>query len=104
MHNVPNCGYHIWLGNKALFYATDTNTLNGVEAKNYDLYMVEANYTDNDILERIKAKESQGVHCYEYDVLKNHLSKEKADNWLYQNMGSNSQYIYMHQHEGGKYE
>lgn len=99
MHNVPNCGYHVWFGDKTLFYATDTNTLDGIEAPNYDLYMVEANYTETDILERIRAKEARGEHCYEYDVLKNHLSREKADNWLYQNMGPNSQYVYMHQHK-----
>lgn len=104
IHNVPNCGYHIWVKDKALFYATDTNSLNGVKAENYDLYMVEANYTESDILERIRVKESLGKHCYEYDVLQNHLSKEKADNWLYKNMGCNSQYIYMHKHEGENYE
>lgn len=99
LHNVPNCGYHVWMTNNALFYATDTNTLNGIEAKDYDLYMVEANYSEPDILERIKEKESQGIHCYEYDVLKNHLSLEKCNDWLYRNLGANSQYIYMHQHE-----
>lgn len=104
MHNVPNCGYHIWQDEKALFYATDTNSLSSVKAENYDLYLVEANYTESDILERIRVKESQGIHCYEYDVLKNHLSKEKADNWLYKNMGPNSKYIYVHKHEGSNYE
>lgn len=100
IHNVPNCGYHIWQGEASLFYATDTNSLKGIEAKVYDLYMVEANYTEVGILERIKEKENQGLHCYEYDVLNNHLSREKADNWLYENMGPNSQYVYIHQHEG----
>lgn len=102
VHNVPNCGYQIHLigqQHEKLFYATDTNTLSHITAKNYDLYMIESNYSESEISERIKEKQKQGLYCHEWDVLKNHLSKEKADNWLYQNMGSNSQYVYMHQHE-----
>lgn len=100
LHNVSNCGYHLYLSGECVFYATDTNSLQGVEAKGYDLYFVEANYSEPDILERIKEKESQGIHCYERDVLKNHLSLEKCNEWLYQNMGANSRYVHMHQHEG----
>lgn len=36
---------------------------------------------------------------YEDRVLRTHLSKEKCDEWLYQNMGNNSFFVYMHQHE-----
>lgn len=99
LHNVSNCGYHVFFVNYKLFYATDTNSLNGIESPDYDLYMVEANYSEPEILERIKEKESQGLHCYEYDVLKNHLSLEKCNDWLYRNLGDKSEYIYMHQHE-----
>ncbi|MDE8718706.1 hypothetical protein PZH37_17100, partial [[Eubacterium] siraeum] len=53
-HNVPNCGYKIHFGDKVkMIYATDTNNLNGVTARNYDLYMIEANHTETDIKERI---------------------------------------------------
>ena len=100
LHNVPNCGYRLEMDGEKLFYATDTNTLSGVEAKDYDLYMVEANYNEKEITERIKEKEEQGLFCYEYDVLENHLSLEKCNDWLYQNMGNKSEYIYMHGHEG----
>lgn len=97
-HNVPNCGYRIFMNGKKLFYATDTNTLNHITAKNYDLYMVEANYEDKEIRERIKEKTDQGQYAYEYDVLENHLSKRKADDFIYSNAGSKSLYVYMHQH------
>jgi hypothetical protein len=99
IHDVPNVAWHIWKGANAFFYATDTNSLDGIEAKNYDLYLVEANYSENEILERIRAKQQAGQYCHEWDVLKNHLSKEKADDWLYQNMGPSSRYVYLHQHE-----
>lgn len=56
LHNVSNCGYHVFFMNYSLFYATDTNSSNGIEAPNYDLYMVEANYSEPEILERIKEK------------------------------------------------
>ena len=53
-HDVPNCGYKIHFGiREKMIYATDCNNLNGVSAKGYDLYLIEANYTEKDIQERI---------------------------------------------------
>jgi len=98
VHNVPNCGYRINIEGEKLIYATDTNSMSHIDAKGYDYYFIEANYTEDEIRERIKEKEQQGLFVYELDVLKNHLSKEKCDNWLYKNMSSNSQYVYMHGH------
>lgn len=99
VHDVPNCGWKVHFpSGESLFYATDTNSLNGIEAKNYDIYMLEANYTEQEIKDRIEQKQANGEYCHEWDVLNNHLSKEKADDWLYQNMGAKSKYIYMHGH------
>ena len=101
VHDVPNCGYKIHFPDSKMFYATDTNNLNGVVAKNYDLYMVEANYGEVEIKERIAAKKEAGEYAYEYKVLQNHLSIEKCNDFLYRNMGPRSEYVYLHQHEGG---
>lgn len=101
VHNVPNCGWHISSGKEHLFYATDTGTLDGVEAKGYDLYMIEANHTREDLEARIAAKEAAGKFAYEYAAAQNHLSREQAEAWLYENMGPGSQYVFLHQHEGG---
>jgi len=98
-HNVPNCAWHIMIGAERVFYATDCNSLDHITANHYDLYLVEANHTEADITERIRQKQEAGEHCYEWDVLQNHLSKEKTDAWLYENMGVNSKYVYLHQHE-----
>lgn len=98
-HNVEQCGYRLYIDHQKIFYATDTNSLDGIYAKNYDYYFVEANYEEEEIKERIKAKEQLGIYSYEKDVIKNHLSKQKCDDFLYENMGENSKYIYMHQHE-----
>ena len=97
-HNVSNCGYRIFLDGEKVFYATDCNNLDGIEAKNYDLYMIEANYEDAEIQERIAEKEAAGQYVYEYQVLQNHLSKQKADNFIAENAGINSRYVYLHGH------
>lgn len=97
-HDVPQCGYRVFIGNEKLIYCTDTNSVEGISAKNYNYYLIEANYKEEEIKERIKAKEVLGQYCYEKDVILNHLSKEKCDKFLYDNMGNNSKYEYMHIH------
>lgn len=100
IHDVPNCGYKMaFRDRKKLLYATDTNSMAHIEAKGYDLYMLEANYDEAEIVERIREKQAVGAFCHEYNVLDNHLSREKADNWLYSQMNPNSRYVYLHQHE-----
>ena len=98
-HDVSNCGYHIWSGNDSLFYATDTATLDGVEARGYDLYLIEANHTRAELETRAKAKLEAGQYAYEYRAAANHLSQEQALDWLYQQMGPNSRYVFLHQHQ-----
>lgn len=107
-HNVRNMGYKIHFpakdGYKKMIYATDTNNLNGITAKNYDLYMIEANYDDNEIQSRIKDKKERGEYIYEYQVLKNHLSKSRADAFIYKNIGASGTYVYLHEHKEDLYE
>lgn len=98
-HDVDNCGWRIFIGNEKAIYFTDTSTVQGLSAKNYDLYLVEANYNEPEIQERIKAKEVLGQYIYEYRVLKTHLSKEECDQWLLENIGDRSEYVYLHQHK-----
>jgi len=97
-HNVPNCGWKVWLPTGKLIYCTDMNNLNGVSAPKYDLYMIEANYDEQEIQHKIADKKANGEYAYEQRVIHNHMSKQKADDWLYRNMGANSAYIYMHCH------
>ena len=98
-HNVPNCGYHITDARERLFYATDTGTMDGIEAKEYDLYMIEANHTKADIAARAAEKQARGEYAYEFRAAENHLSQEQAEDWLYQNMGPRSLYVFLHGHE-----
>lgn len=98
-HDVPNCGWRVFIGGEKAVYITDTSTVRGITAKDYDLYMVEANYSEDEIRERIRTKEATGQYIYEYRVLRTHLSKEECDEWLLENMGVNSEYVYLHQHK-----
>ena len=102
-HNVTNCCYRISLNGEKIFYATDCNNLDGIDAKEYDLYMIEANYEDTEIQDRIAEKEANGQYVYEYQVLNNHLSKQKADKFIGENAGINSRFVYLHGHEGSNF-
>lgn len=98
-HDVPQCGYRLFVGGEKAIYATDTAHLQGITAKEYDLYLIEANYEDEELQERIKSKQETGQFCYEMNVSSRHLSKEQADAFLLENMGINSKYVYMHEHK-----
>lgn len=98
-HDVPNVGYRLNLSGTRIFYATDTSTLDGIEAKNFDLYLIEANYGEDEIKERIRQKKADGLYCYEERVLKTHLSREQAEAWLAENAGQDSEYMFIHIHE-----
>ena len=102
-HNVSNCGYKLYISGEKIFYATDCNNLDGIDAPNYDLYMIEANYEDSEIQQRIAEKEANGEYAYEYQVLHNHLSKQKADDFIIRNQGANSRFVYLHGHEGSNF-
>lgn len=104
-HNVPNCGWKIFhrmitghgIDSESLFYATDASNLDGIEAKDFDLYMIECNHREDEIQERIAAKEAAGEYAYEVNAAENHLSWEQTMEWLQEN-GPNSKFIPMHQH------
>lgn len=100
VHDVLNCGYKICDGNTWMFYATDTSTLDHIEAKGYDLYLIEANHTRAEIEASIAKKQARGEFVYETRAAQNHLSQEQALDWLARNAGSNSRYVFLHQHKG----
>ena len=77
---------------------TDTKTVEGISAKNYDLYLIEANYDEDEIEERIRKKQEEGMYAYEFRAKSTHLSKQQAGEFLLENMGDNSKYEFMHQH------
>lgn len=93
-HDVPNIGLRVFMNNKKLIYATDTYTLKGISAKDYDVYLIEGNYENEEELHE-RAYNSY----YELRVKRTHLSREYTTKWLLENMGDNSIYEFMHQHK-----
>lgn len=100
VHNVPNMGWIVRTPDKeSVMYATDTGRIDHVSAPNLNLYLIEANHTEEEIRERIEQKKQSGEFSYEIQASRNHLSKEQADAWLADNMGKDSKYCYMHIHK-----
>ena len=93
-HDVPQCGYKLKIGANRLIYATDTNRIDHIEAKNYDYYFIEGNYENEEELHNRAIDE-----YYEKRVKETHLSKVQATEWLMKNMGEKSKYIFMHEHK-----
>ena len=93
-HDVPQCGYRLFMNDEKLIYATDTYTLESIKALEYDVYLIEGNYENDEELHSRAYND-----YYESRVKKTHLSKEYATNWLLENMGLNSVYEFMHKHK-----
>lgn len=98
-HDIDNCGYRLFVGAQRAFYATDTAHLQGITAHDYNLYLIEANYEDEELQARIEAKQGTGEYVYELSVASRHLSKAQADEFLLENMSEKSKYVYLHEHK-----
>lgn len=98
-HNVENAGYRLFFDEEKAIYMTDTGHLQGITAKDYNLYLIEANYDEDDLEQRIIEKTATGEFCYELRVAERHLSHTQASEWLLQNMGTDSEYVFLHGHK-----
>lgn len=100
-HDVPNVALKIQKGDEKVIYIVDTNSVEHIEAKDYNLYMIEANYIDEEELEnRIKKDYEDGLTYSHYErVQKTHLSQQKAYNWLQKNMSKESKFVFLHAHK-----
>lgn len=100
IHDVKNFGLKIFDAKtkEKIFYAVDTRTLSHVSAPCYDLYLVEANYSEDELKDRIENKKLNGQYIYEYRVSETHLSLQNASEWLMNNRGNNGKYEFIHEH------
>lgn len=99
VHDTPNYGLKLKYEGQKIIYIIDTENVDGIEAKNYDLYLIEANYKEDVLEQHKKQKDSKFEYDYMYRVKDTHLSYEQAINFLTQNMGNNSRYELLHQSE-----
>lgn len=95
-HDVPNCGYRIFIDDYKIFHATDTAHLEGISAKGYDLYAVEHNYDEEKALNAIKEAQEEGKYCHAVGSIETHLSKKQAKEFIDNNKKETSEVVELH--------
>lgn len=95
-HDVPNCGYRIFIDDYKIFHATDTAHLEGISAKGYDLYAVEHNYDEEKALNAIKEAQEEGKYCHAIGSIETHLSKKQAKEFIDNNKKETSEVVELH--------
>ena len=98
-HDVENYGLKWEFEGLKGFYATDTNNVDNIIAKDYDLYLIESNYNEELLKKHIEECEDENMLYYLNRVPYTHLSYEQANSFLIENMGDNSRFEYIHQSE-----
>lgn len=103
-HDVPNVAIHLQIDNEKLLYATDTSSLENINAKNYNYYLIEGNYKEKELEERKERKIKNGEYVIEDRVANSHLSYEECINFFMNNASDTSVLEVMHQHveKGGE--
>lgn len=110
LHDVPNVAYVVKIegGDQdgTAMYATDTHHI-PFNAPDLDLYMIEANYTREEMEARKAAKAEAGEFAYESRAEATHMSMETAVEWLRDNCDHyRSKIVFLHRHkennEGGE--
>ena len=96
IHDTPNYGLKWEINGKKGIYLVDTASVDNIEAKGYDLYLIEANYKE-EILEKHLKECSEEELVYLNRVPLTHLSYESANDFLINNMGNNSEFKYIHE-------
>lgn len=97
VHDIPNYLLKLDIGGYKAIYIIDTANVDNIEAKNYDLYLIEANYDEKTIDKHIEEKDKNFEYNYMFRVLETHLSYQQAMNFLIANMDNNSEYMLIHQ-------
>lgn len=95
-HDTENCGWKIQIGDKKIFHMTDTYTLDGVSAKDYDLYVLEGNFDEETIQREIEEAYEKGEFTYKVGVPNSHLSFQKAYRFFYLNKKNDSELKIIH--------
>ena len=96
-HDVKNFGYRIFKDEHKTIHVTDTSHLEGITAKNYDLYAIESNYNEDTIFESIARKQAKGEFAYQSGVINSHLSEQQARDFIFKNKGENSKVLRLHE-------
>ena len=98
-HDVPNYGFCIECKGKKIFHATDTAHLDGITAKGYDYYCIEANYDEDVANEVIEFKRSHSLFAHEAGSVNSHLSIQQCDSFFEANRGPGSVLVRLHENK-----
>lgn len=101
-HDVDNCGWRIMIDRFKIFHATDTATLEGIEARGYSCYSIEWNYDEDDIYDIIREKKEQGLFSYEEGAINSHLSFQQAAQFIKEN--ATKEHIVLKLHMSSRYK
>ena len=96
-HDVENCFFRIEKNEYRIFRATDTKTLEGVTARNYDLYCIEANYSEPIAERMIQQAMEKGEFTHIIGSINSHLSEEQCNDFFYKNKSEHSKLIRLHE-------
>lgn len=96
-HDTPNFALKWEMNGKKGIYIVDTCKVDHIEAKNYDLYLIENNYQEDLLQKHVDNCEDDKKLYYLHRVPRTHLSSEQANSFLIENMGENSKFEYIHQ-------
>lgn len=99
-HDVPNCFYRIERNGYKIFHATDTQHLEGITAKEYDLFCIEHNYNEDTVMQIIEEQEARGEFAHQRGSINSHLSEQQARDFFFKNRGENSKLIRLHESKG----
>ena len=77
-HDVPNFGYRIMKDGWRHLHITDSATLEGITAKNYDSASIECNHHRGRALELIKEADDEGIFTHLKGAINSHLSVEEV--------------------------
>jgi hypothetical protein len=98
IHDKSNCALKIDQNGYKLIYIVDTASVDHIEAKDYDYALIEANYLDEEELNRKIEEDKLENRFSHYERVKNtHLSQLSAINWLQKNNIVN--YTFIHEHK-----
>ena len=96
-HDVQNFGWRIFKDGKKVFRVTDTQHLEGIEAKNYDLYAIESNYNEDTVFESITQADNEGRFSHKRGAINSHLSEQQCNEFFFKNKGDHSILSRLHQ-------
>jgi len=96
-HDILNVGYRIFKDDHKTFHATDTFTLEGLTAKDYDLLAIEHNYNEETIFKSIENIEKNGGFAYQTGAINSHLSEEQARDFIFKNRKESTQVVRLHE-------